>query len=473
MATSSGSGDNASSATTVSTETVTNLPAPMLLIVGMHRSGTSLLGSILPACGIAMPGALIPSDKHNPEGYFEREDVTELQEQLLIDLDRWWPSPRGIEALPQGWLESDRGQKALTDLVKLLEPECRQQKGPWAIKDPRSSLLLPLWKAACMQLKIPLQLLLAVRDPSEVMVSLVARDRFVTGMDGWRAQQLWWIHNAHVLNDGMDLPLRVVSYSNWFKPELAHRQLKNVVPDCRDNQHAVALAAVKPEHRRSFKRSLPEPVSKELHEFNRHLQGLALTTERTQFQHKRQQLERWLAKTKPQQTFRGWILGGGPVRQPKAGKDWTYLAGLLWGSPGRATQKQLKHWLQNGFTADDFAGFRVLPGSIPNAESWSTTEDQIDIQLRGSKEQCKYWLDACPVKPASLRAVPFGSANAHPVALNVMDLQAGASGAADLLKLAALQRVWDPDRQRVQLLRQFGVRASWLQKNVTEPPMQC
>ena len=123
----------------------------------------------------------------------------------------------------------------------------------------------------------------------------------------------------------------------------------------------------------------------------------------------------------------------------------------------------MKHWLQNGFTANEFAGFSVLPGSIPNAESWSTAEGQIDIQLRGSVEQWKHLLDACPIPPASVRAVPFGSANAHPVALNVMDLKTGASGVADLIKLAELQRVWDPDRQRVQLLRQFGVRASWLQ----------
>ena len=68
--------------------------APLTLIVGMHRSGTSLLGSLLPACGIAMPGPLLAGDTHNPEGYFERADVTALQEQLLIDLDRWWPSPR-------------------------------------------------------------------------------------------------------------------------------------------------------------------------------------------------------------------------------------------------------------------------------------------------------------------------------------------------------------------------------------------
>ena len=69
-------------------------PAPLLLLVGMHRSGTSLLGSVLPQLGVGMPGDLIAGDAHNPEGYFERQDVTQLQERLLIELDRFWAGPR-------------------------------------------------------------------------------------------------------------------------------------------------------------------------------------------------------------------------------------------------------------------------------------------------------------------------------------------------------------------------------------------
>ena len=79
--------------------------APLTLIVGMHRSGTSLLGSLLPQLGVPMPGELIAGDEHNPEGYYERADITELQENLLIGLRRWWPSAAGADALPPGWLE--------------------------------------------------------------------------------------------------------------------------------------------------------------------------------------------------------------------------------------------------------------------------------------------------------------------------------------------------------------------------------
>lgn len=64
---------------------------PLILVVGMHRSGTSLLASILQAIGVSLPGPLIEADVHNPYGYFEHRKIVEFQEKLLIDLGRWWP----------------------------------------------------------------------------------------------------------------------------------------------------------------------------------------------------------------------------------------------------------------------------------------------------------------------------------------------------------------------------------------------
>jgi hypothetical protein len=50
-----------------------------------------------------------------------------------------------------------------------------RQPGAWAIKDPRSSLLLPLWRQVAAELELPLKLVLCVRDPAEVTTSLVRR----------------------------------------------------------------------------------------------------------------------------------------------------------------------------------------------------------------------------------------------------------------------------------------------------------
>ena len=448
--------------------------APLLLIVGMHRSGTSLLGSLLPACGIAMPGPLITGDTHNPEGYFERADVTALQEQLLIDLERWWPTPRGMQPLPEGWLESPLGQAALAQLIDLLQAEQRQHPGPWAIKDPRSSLLLPLWRAACEQLGIPLQLLLAVRDPAEVMVSLVRRDQTAVGMDGWRAQRLWWHHNAQVLRQGRGLPLQVVSYSHWFDPELGLRQLNGLAPEKSDAELRAALVNnVKPANRRSHRQPLPCALAPQVKALYQRLQRLALDplARNSVFGWLKQQPELPALAPLPRRrsqlkrSFNTWR--GQPPTNSVATHPWGYLAEIVCGSQGPVAEHQLHFWIQHGFREFELAQFAQLPGAQPVANPWQPSQHPVAIQVRGG-DLCTWTthcsLQHCPIPAsASITAVPLGSPGATPVAVNLAELIPGAEGGAELLQLAQLEHVWDPNPQRVQVMRQFGINASWLQ----------
>lgn len=234
--------------------------APLILIVGMHRSGTSLLGNLLQLAGVALPGPLIAGDQHNPEGYFERSDITDLQEQLLIDLKRWWPSEEGTKSLPTDWLCRPCTLEGLDRLRILVQQERLKQIGPWAIKDPRTSLLLPLWRRLAGELQIPLRIILAVRHPAEVVQSLCKRDSHATGMDPKRGELLWWHHNQSVLSHTIGLPMMVVDYSKWFRSEdEATSQLLDVwsfcalpSPNDSPNLIAEALAQIKPEHRRSL-----------------------------------------------------------------------------------------------------------------------------------------------------------------------------------------------------------------------------
>ena len=56
----------------------------LILIVGMHRSGTSLLSSMLAGLGVTLPGQRIPADAANPEGYHEWDRIVELQERTPV-----------------------------------------------------------------------------------------------------------------------------------------------------------------------------------------------------------------------------------------------------------------------------------------------------------------------------------------------------------------------------------------------------
>jgi hypothetical protein len=53
------------------------------VVVGMGRSGTSYVASVLEASGIRMGGELKAADEHNPRGYFEDVETTRMHVQWL------------------------------------------------------------------------------------------------------------------------------------------------------------------------------------------------------------------------------------------------------------------------------------------------------------------------------------------------------------------------------------------------------
>lgn len=235
---------------------------PLLLITGMHRSGTSLLGGILQRLGVGLPGETIAPDHYNPVGYFEWESVVQIQERLLIDLQRWWPAPEGTLPLPDAWLQHPATRHAYLQLRELISSSVDQQTGIWAIKDPRCSRLLPLWLELCAELSIPLRLLLAVREPGEVVTSLVNRDGPLVDMDSFRAQRLWCIHNIEVVEAAKNysLPLAVIDFGLWFKsPHQQLQVIEQALPELRvtSSQRDYALALIDPQHRRSLRSRPP------------------------------------------------------------------------------------------------------------------------------------------------------------------------------------------------------------------------
>ena len=249
----------------------------------MHRSGTSLLCGVLQRLGVALPGETIDGDQHNPEGYFEWDAVVAIQERLLIDLKRWWPAPEGTLALPDQWLSHPATEQARSSLRELLEPEVLRQLSLWAIKDPRCSRLLPLWLELARELDFPVQLLLAVRDPAEVIASLLRRDGPLTGMDANRAQQLWWRHNLEVVHQaraaGMALP--VVDFGGWFQQP--HHQLEELIealPTLQPSleQRANALALIKPSHRRSLRIANARGLDSAVRRLHKRLLGQPMPT---------------------------------------------------------------------------------------------------------------------------------------------------------------------------------------------------
>ena len=116
-----------------------------VVVAGMHRSGTSLVASVLSALGVDMGGRLLPADAHNPRGYFENEKFLSLNRRML---DAATLAGDGGHR-DWGWTESERLDRGclpqFIEAAGALVAEHAGAVGRWGWKDPRTTLLLDFW----------------------------------------------------------------------------------------------------------------------------------------------------------------------------------------------------------------------------------------------------------------------------------------------------------------------------------------
>ena len=143
-----------------------------LLVLGMHRSGTSALTRVLNLLGVALGDDLMAPGPDNPLGFWEHHGIVSVHEGLLAALGRRWDDPR---PMPDGWLDSEAAQEAGEAIAAIVQ---RDFAGVplWAVKDPRLCRLMPLWRRVLANLGIEPRVVLVSRHPDEVAGSLLRRD---------------------------------------------------------------------------------------------------------------------------------------------------------------------------------------------------------------------------------------------------------------------------------------------------------
>jgi hypothetical protein len=141
----------------------------LISILGMHRSGTSALAGALHRLGadLGPPSAWLQPAADNPRGFFEYEPVVDLNREMLAALGGTWSSP---PALPPGWVYDER----LADFHHRAEELSKDIPGKMVVKDPRLSLLQPLWEEVA---DVPASVL-CLRHPTAVAHSLNMRNEF-------------------------------------------------------------------------------------------------------------------------------------------------------------------------------------------------------------------------------------------------------------------------------------------------------
>jgi hypothetical protein len=147
--------------------------ATAVLILGMHRSGTSALTRVLNLCGVDLGSRLMPpAEGNNERGFWEHMDAVRIHETALTHLGRSWSDTR---RLPADWRDSAAAATATDNIEALARGEFGASR-LWAVKDPRACRFVPLWIDALARAGVRLKLLFVLRHPDEVSASLARRD---------------------------------------------------------------------------------------------------------------------------------------------------------------------------------------------------------------------------------------------------------------------------------------------------------
>jgi hypothetical protein len=172
-----------------------------LIVLGMHRSGTSALARVLNlmGCYAGDESAFNPTQPDNPKGYWERRDVWALNERTLALLSASWCRVGDLDLAQLSQAARRDLEGRARGVVGRLDPH-----RPWMIKDPRLCLLLPIWRPA---LDRPVCVLI-YRHPLEVVRSLGTRDGFSSEL----SLALWERYVLGSLATSADLPRLLVSH---------------------------------------------------------------------------------------------------------------------------------------------------------------------------------------------------------------------------------------------------------------------
>ncbi|GEM_PF-520505 len=154
-----------------------------IIILGMHRSGTSALTGVLNQFGVDLGAKLLPNHITNERGFWENSQVIEINEKILKSLHSSWDD---IAPLPPKWWQSEKlapFKKAISEILRQNFATCPL----WGIKDPRLYRLLPLWLPILEASGSVLHFVIVTRNPHEVAASLEKRD----GLSANTSFQLW------------------------------------------------------------------------------------------------------------------------------------------------------------------------------------------------------------------------------------------------------------------------------------------
>ena len=230
----------------------------IVLVLGMHRSGTSALTGMLASSGLDVPGDLMdrPDDVINRKGYWESEGLMQLNDQLFSSLGRHWSS---ADQLPSGWADCEAAAVWRRSLISQWQQSCRGLSHP-VIKDPRLCVLAEGLRPLLQSDAVRFTVFLPIRHPLEAARSLQAAQ----GTDLLRGLQLWIAHVLEAERWSRDLPRQIIAFEDLLQqPEAVLVQCRHRLGQETVQEQDQASSFIDPALRRQTARHREEALDAE------------------------------------------------------------------------------------------------------------------------------------------------------------------------------------------------------------------
>ncbi len=220
-------------------------PKKLIVVLGPHRSGTSLCAAALESVGADLRLPAHYTNDENPRGFFEHPDIVDFNESLLNYLGGSWDNP--LFYGPTAILDADlcEWRARAGRLFDAIYGEVAIA----AIKDPRLCQLFDFWKPVFLEAGYSdrdIFIIHIVRDPIEVALSQQhrAHDNPVYYEIGGRLVEgaaLWLSLTAQALVQTATLTSYFVAYPDLVtSPEIVVKKIADflgLIPDQRRLQH--------------------------------------------------------------------------------------------------------------------------------------------------------------------------------------------------------------------------------------------
>ncbi|WP_091735159.1 sulfotransferase family protein [Phenylobacterium immobile] len=145
------------------------------LVLGMHRSGTSAVTQLLALAGADLPTDVIAGDENNARGYFEPWRIAVFNDARLRAAGSAWDD---VFCHPYRAVADASADRTWANRAKALFAAEYGTLARPLLKDPRVTVLMPMWRQALDELGLPIRCVVPVRHPLAVAGSLARRNGF-------------------------------------------------------------------------------------------------------------------------------------------------------------------------------------------------------------------------------------------------------------------------------------------------------